>query len=443
MLSRLVDRIEGAALRTAPSAAARLMGALPSGALPALQRARFRRTLRLASERAPFYRDQFRRRGIRVDTIEHPSQLGDFFTTGDDLRTNPASAFLTGRPDTAFETTGTTSAIPKRVFFSHGELDAMGTASAAALHLLGVRENDTVLSAFDCSFWVSPAVARSALQYLGCFHVEAGKIDPQECYLHAVHYRPSIIFGEPSWLVRFAQVARASGTWPVKLLLGGGENMAETARAEVERVWQAPLYLNYGQTEAFGSLGLECRERAGYHRNDLHFLFEVDGADADGWGELTYTTLTRDVMPLIRYRASDITRLVNEPCACGLFAGRLARIRARADEMVVCGMGNVGPWVFDELLRGVIGPADEWQAVVGSDGQLDAIELSLETDGSRAVDGQVRDNLRERFPDFWKNLQMELYSLRISPVPPGSLRHGRKLRRIVDRRDQVKATAPG
>jgi phenylacetate-CoA ligase len=434
MLSRLADRIEAAALRAAPSEAARLMGTLPPSALDAVQRARFRRTLRLAAERSPFYREAFRHRGIHVRRIEHPSQLGDFFTTGEDLRAHGPDAFLAGRADTAFETTGTTSPVPKRVFFSNKELNAMGTASAAALHLLGVRRDDRVLSAFDCSFWVSPAVARSALQYLGCFHVEAGKIAPLECYQHAVQYRPSIIVGEPSWLVRFAQIAASLGTWPVKMLIGGGENLAESGRAEVERAWQAPLYLNYGQTEAFGSLGLECREQSGYHRNDLHFLFEIDAPDADGWGELVYTTLTRDVMPLIRYRASDVTQLLDTPCRCGLFARRLAKIRARADEMVVCGMGNVGPWVFDELLRGSIGPAAEWQATLSSDGRLDVIELRVETDDP-AIDRLTREHLRERFPDFWKNLQMQLYSLRITPMTPGTLRQGRKLRRIIDQRN--------
>jgi phenylacetate-CoA ligase len=434
MLSRLTDRIERAALRAAPSRAARLMGVLPPAALPALQASRFRRTLRLAAERSPFYRDAFRRRGIDVARIRHPSELGDFYTTGEDLRTHGPAGFLAGRADTAFETTGTTSPVPKRVYFSNRELDGMGTASAAALHLLGVRRDDRVLSAFDCSFWVSPAVTRSALQYLDCFHVEAGKIDPLECYLHAVHYSPTIIFGEPSWLVRFSQVAAARGTWPVKLLVCGGENMTEAAREQIQAAWSAPVVLNYGQTEAFGSLGLECRERAGYHRNDLHFLFEIDAPDPEGWGELIYTTLTRDVMPLIRYRAGDVTRLEDRPCACGLFAKRLAKIRARADEMVVCGMGNVGPWVFDELLRGILAVGAEWQAVVTSDGQLDVMTLHAETEDAAGLDRQVRDHLRERFPDFWKNLKMELYSLHVIPAGPGTLRQMRKLQRVVDRR---------
>ena len=452
MLTRLGEQIEVAALKASPAGSARVFGALPPGALAALQSARFKKTLRLVAERAPFYRDAFRRLGIDVSRISHPSQLGDFYTTGDDLRREGPEGFLIGRAETAFETTGTTSPVPKRVLFSNRELNAMGSASAAALHLMGLRRDDTVLSAFDCSFWVSPAVARSALQYIGCFHVEAGKIDPLDCYTHAVAYKPNVIFGEPSWMIRFSQMAAERGTWPMKLLVAGGENIAESARVEVERVWGAPMLLNYGQTEAFGSLGLECLQKQGYHRNDLHFLFEIDRPDADGYGELVYTTLTRDVMPLIRYRASDVTKLVEEPCACGLFAKRLAKVRSRADEMVVCGMGNVGPWVFEEILRGVEGVGDEWQAVLSNNGRFDVFEVRVETEtGGRrseaggssevgrpestdALERAIRANVKERFPDFWKNLQMGLYELRVTPFAPGSLRTGRKLKRIVDAR---------
>ena len=107
--------------------------------------------------------------------------------------------------------------------------------------------------------------------------------------------------------------------------------------------------------------------------------------------------------------------------------------------MVVCGMGNVGPWVFDELLRGTLGAASEWQAILTSDGQLDIVELSVEADGAPDLESLTITNMRDRFPDFWKNLQMQLYSLKIRSVPPGSLRQGRKLRRIVDRRDGLSA----
>jgi phenylacetate-CoA ligase len=443
MLTKITEQLERFALRTNPQRAAQLLGHLPQIAFDGLQRARFRQTLRLAAERSTFYREEFGRRGIDVRRINHPSELGDFYTTGEDLRQHGAQAFLTGRADTAFETTGTTSPVPKRVYFSNRELDEMGRASAIGLYLLGLRREDIVLSAYDCSFWVSPAVVRSAFQYLGCFHIEAGKIAPLDFYEHALVYRPNVIFGEPSWVVRLSEIAAERGTWPLKFLFAGGENIAESARETVAQVWNAPLYLNYGQTEAFGSLGIECRERCGYHRNDLHFIFEVAGRDDNGEGELVYTTLTRDVMPLIRYRSTDITRLVDEPCACGLFAKRLAKIRARCDEMVVCGMGNVGPWVFAELLRDVPHVGEDWQAVISHNGRRDVIELRVESNengNAENVENAVQTNLRARFADFWKNREMKLYELRVRVVPRGSLRHARKLQRVVDERQMLLRT---
>lgn len=440
MLTKITEQLERFALRTNPQRAVQLLEQFPPSAFAALQRARFRKTLRFVAERSTFYREEFRRRGIDVRRIEDPSELGDFYTTGEDLRKYGAQAFLTGRADTAFETTGTTSPVPKRVFFSNRELDEIGRAAALALYLLGLRREDTVLSAFDCSFWVSPAVVRSAFQYLGCFHTEAGKIEPHDFYEHALAYRPNVIFGEPSWIMRLSEIAAERGTWPIKFLFAGGENVTDSARETVERVWRAPLYLNYGQTESFGSLGIECRKQDGYHRNDLHFIFEIADADGDGEGELVYTTLRRDVMPLIRYRSTDVTRLVDEPCACGLFAKRVAKIRARCDEMVVCGMGNVGPWVFAELLRGVQLAGDEWQAIISHDGRRDVVELRVETHEAAhlaEVESAVQANLRERFADFWKNREMRLYELSVKIVPPGTLRRARKLQRVIDVRQMV------
>src|SRR5476649_1932120 len=122
MLSRVVELAERLALRTDPERAIRLLTHFPDSAFEALRRARFKRTMRYAAERSPFYREQFRRRGIDAHRIEDPSQLGDFYTTGEDLRTHGAQDFLAGRPYTAFETTGTTSPVPKRVYFSRREV---------------------------------------------------------------------------------------------------------------------------------------------------------------------------------------------------------------------------------------------------------------------------------------------------------------------------------
>ncbi len=436
MLSKLTEQFEKLALRTNPSYAIDFLNKVPPSLLEKMQLMKFRQTLKLAAN-APFYKEQFAKRNIDANKIKHPSELGDFFTTGADLSKYGAEAFVVGRADTAFETTGTTSGETKRVFFSNRELAEMGRASALGLYQLGLRREDVVLSAFDVSFWVSPAVVRTAFQYLGCFHAEAGKIPTEEFYERAVRYKPNVIFGEPSWLVRLSEIAEKRGTWKMKFLFAGGENVNEQTRKEVERIWRAPFYLNYGQTESFGAIGVECAERNGYHRNDLNFFFETPETDVDGFGELVYTTLTREVMPLIRYRSTDVTKLVDEKCACGLFAKRIAKIKGRVDEMIVCGMGNVSPWVFAEILRGVKDATDEWQVRVWHENKTDVIELRVEiTDSNNghtphAVASSARQNLRERFPDFWKNLEMKLYDFRVVPVARGSLRTTRKLKRLV------------
>jgi phenylacetate-CoA ligase len=417
-----------------------MLGMMPDALIKRMQAVRFRQTLRLVAEASPFYREEFRRRRIDARRIRRPEDLGDFYTTGEDLRRHGPEAFLTGRPDTAFETTGTTSPVPKVVFFSNRELREVGRAGAMGLRNLGLRREDRVLSAFDSSFWVSPATVRAAFQYIGCFHAEAGKIEPAEFYERALAYKPNVIFGEPSWLVRLSEVAESRGAWQMKFLFSGGENMTEQARRDVETVWRAPLYMSYGQTEGFGAMGVECAEQNGYHRNDLNYLFEIADADAEGYGELIYTTLNREVMPLIRYRSTDITRMVDEPCPCGLFVNRIGKIRARCDEMVVCGMGNVGPWVFADLLRDAPCAGSEWQAVIKNEGRYDAIELHVEMNDPSAQSGiekKILDNLRVNFSDFWKNREMKLYELRVVACAPNTLRAKRKLKRVVDERQML------
>ena len=95
MLTNIIEQLEGLVLRMEPHRSVRFLNAAPAWSLPKIQRARFRRTLRLAAERSSFYREQFQKRGIDVRRIEHPAELGDFYTTGEDLRQHGAEAFLT------------------------------------------------------------------------------------------------------------------------------------------------------------------------------------------------------------------------------------------------------------------------------------------------------------------------------------------------------------
>jgi phenylacetate-CoA ligase len=417
---------------------AKLAARIPAWIVPPLRRDKFRHLMRYVSEKSPFYRRRFKELGINVRGIRTPEDLGSFFTTAQDLRENPVEDFLCARPELGFETTGTTATTSKRVYFSRREAREHGRDGAIGLYNLGLRPEDRVVDAFDYSFWNAPFTLRASLDQLGCFHVTAAKIPPAEFYDRVKPYAFNVLFVEPSWLVVLTEIARVRGTWPVKFFYVGGENMSEETRRYIEGVWNARVYMGYGQTESFGQIGSECPAQRGYHVDDLNLYCEIVDKGEDGYGELVYTTLSSVVMPLVRYRSTDITAFLDEPCTCSLkMARRIAKIRGRSDEMVNCGMGNLSPWFVEQLLEDLPEITRDWQVGVLRSGNRDSIEFRVELrDGasSDAVMAAIKQRVKERIPDSWRNYELKLFEFEFRFVEPGALRTGRKLRRLVDER---------
>jgi phenylacetate-CoA ligase len=214
--------------------------------------------------------------------------------------------------------------------------------------------------------------------------------------------------------------------------------MTDVYRDYVQKVWQAPVILGYGSTESGGGAAMECLRGEGYHFDEYNFLFEIINRDEEGYGELVVTTLSRRIMPLIRYRTRDITRLVEEKCACGVTLRRIARIKGRCDEMVVMGAGNMHPEIFEKVLDGVEGISERWQVAVRQHEIRDILEFRLElTNGVNpsVVESAIRTNLQARYPDVWANHLCGMYQLAFRFFPPGGIEQGRKPKRLVDERE--------
>lgn len=441
MLSSVAEFIDDILIGNNVPRRASLAAHLPPRLVPRIRAGKFRRLVRYAGKRSPFYRRRFRELGIDPEQVNQPTDLGDFFTTSQDLRDHPIEEFLCGRPELGFETTGTTSPTSKRVYFSRAEAADMGRDGAIGLYNLGLRPEDRVVDAFDYSFWNAPFTLRAALDHVGCFHVTAAKIPPTEFYDRVKSYAFNVLFVEPSWLVVLTEIARVRGTWPVKFIYTGGENMSEGTRRYVEEEWRTKVYMGYGQTETFGQIGSECPAQHGYHVDDFNLFCEIVDAGEDGYGELVYSTLSRQVMPLIRYRSNDVTRFIDDPCTCVLKAARrIAKIRGRSDEMVNCGMGNLSPWFFEQLLDDMPGITRDWQVAVRRAGNHDTIEFRLELPDPAAADAATAallERVRTRLPDSWRNYQLKLFEFDFAFVAPGSLRTGRKLRRLLDQRTRA------
>lgn len=435
MISRVIDSVSG---RLAPVTVARLYDSMPPAALHFMRQMYFRKTVRWAAKHSRFYREAFARRGIDAAAVRRPEDLGDFYTTPDDIVADP-EAFICAKPSIVFESSGT-SGKNKQVYYSQAELNGIGQMMAAGLRLLGITAEDRVANGFDFSMWIPGMLAHYALMRSGNFCMAFGKVDPREVYRRLRQYGFTVVLGEPTWLIRLTEIAEKEGAVPLKLLVGGAEEMPPDAIPWMNEVWQgAKVRMGYGSVELGGSLGYQpCDKFEGYHVDDYDFLPEILEPNAEGFGELVFTTLHRRVMPLIRYRSRDITQLISGQCPCGHQGMRMARLRGRRDEMVVASGGNLYPLMFENILQSVRGLSHDWQVVFRLEGIREILELNVEAATDQTDHEVVRSDIHrhagELYPDLMKNLAIGIFDMRIVVHSAGSLRVARKLKRMVDLR---------
>jgi len=398
-----------------------------------------RRTVRLAAARSAFYREKFRSLGIQPARVRSLSDLKDLATTPEELRAAPASALLCERPELALESSGTTGRVT-RVYLSHAELEYAARQGIVFLAAVGIGPADRLLGAFEYAWGLGGLYTQRVAALSGLFSLCPGLVDPGEAVDRLDLYGFTVVIGDPFWLSRFTELAMARGVRRrLTALVSGAERMTEGLRRQLQEYWQAPLYMNYASTETGASLGFECRARAGYHLNEYDYAVEIANPDADGYGEIVFTTLTRSVMPLLRYHTRDVARWEPAACACGWPFRRLSPIRGRSDEVIACVWGDVHPELFEGLLHGLPGAGGEWQVALVQRGLRPVFEFRLEGEpgpgAPETVDAGLRRRLAERHPALWAKVQQGMSELAVRFVPPGSLRTGRKLRRLVDERD--------
>ena len=436
MLGRVRNLVERALVGQSVPALARLGRTVSRSVIRGIQADGFRTVVRYAARNQKFFAQRLREKGIDPGRVRSPEDLGDVYTTPEDILSLPAEDFLCREPEAVFETTGT-SGNPKRVYFGYDELEFAGRYQAAAFYEIGVRSGDRVVCTFDAGYWISSWVTSLGCRHLGVFCSAIGKPHPRDVYSRLGLYKYNVIVADPTWLVSLSEIAEKEGTFPIKVIFAAGDRMTDVYRKYVQSVWKAPVILGYGSTEMGGGLGMECRQRNGIHIDEYNFLLEILNPDAEGYGEVVVTTLSRRTMPLIRYRVRDVTRLFEKPCPCGATIRRIARIKGRRDEMVVMGAGNMYPEIFEKVLHGVAGLSDNWQVVIRQEGTHDIMEFRLELNngiGATNVEAAIRENLKLRYPDIWANHECGMYRLAFQFLSPGSLGQGRKPKRLVDER---------
>lgn len=413
-----------------------VLRAVPLRIIHGLRAIAFRQTVRRA-RRSAFYREAFARAGVDRASRWRPQDLGGFFLTADTVRRQP-EALLCGEPELAIESSGTSGRVT-RVYLSRRELEYSARQGGLLLALYGLGPGDRLLCTLDLAWGLGALLVERGVRYTPLFAMVPGRIDPLEAYRRLAEYRFNVLVSDPFWLARLTEIARELGRpGRMKLLMGGGEGITEQARAELERFWEAPVRMTYASTEAATVLGFECIEATGYHVNELDFFVEIAEPDGEGYGEVVITTVSREVMPFIRYRTGDVARWLPGPCRCGLSMPRISPLRGRLDEQVSCAWGNVHPDFFTPVLAPIAGSIGDWQVALRERELKPVFQFRVELDGGSEEREQaaqaVLRALERLHPEAWHAWRQRLVDVEFSFFRPGTLRHQRKLLRVVDER---------
>jgi len=428
--------------------------------LRTLQLKRLREVARRAYERVPLYRQRFDEAGLRPDHIRALDDLPRLpFTLKTDFRdAYPFGLFAVPLSETVriHASSGTTGK-PTVVGYTRADIAAWAEVCARSLAASGARPGDVFQNAYGYGLFTGGLGMHYGAELLGLCTVPVSGGNTERQILLLQDFGAKIIACTPSYALVLAEAMAAKGIAPGSLPLRygvlGAEPWTEAMRDDIERGLGIEAVNIYGLSEVMGpGVSNECvEEKAGAHVFEDHFLPEVvDPSSGEplplgATGELVFTTLTKEALPVIRYRTGDIAALSDAPCTCGRTHVRMSRIVGRTDDMLIIRGVNVYPSQVEAALVGLADLSPHYQLIVTRERALDDLEVKVEVaegfagrfggsvpDGDPAV-AALRGNGHEKLRGVL-NL-----NVRLTLVPPGTLprSEGGKLRRVDDRRPSV------
>ena len=363
---------------------------VPAEQLRGLQLERLQRIVRRAHERVPLFRTRCQERQVSPADLRSLEDLSRFpFTLKTDLRdTYPFGLFASPMEEIVrlHASSGTTGK-PTVVAYTQADLDVWTEVMVRSFASCGLHRGDVVQNAYGYGLFTGGLGAHYGAEALGAtvIPISGGNTDRQIMVLQ--DFAVTAICCTPSYFLHLTERARELGTDFSRLRAGifGAEPWSEAMRRRIEADTGVKAYDIYGLSEIIGpGVGIECFAQSGLHVFEDHFYPEVvdpvsgevlpDGAE----GELVLTTLSKDAMPMIRYRTRDVTSLIPEPCACGRTIRRIRRIGRRSDDMFIIRGVNVFPSQVETALLAVEGTLPHYQIVLSREKGLDEMEVKVE-----------------------------------------------------------------
>ncbi|MDD2239284.1 MAG: phenylacetate--CoA ligase [Kiritimatiellae bacterium] len=366
---------------------------MPRGELEALQLKRLQGIVQAAWEKVGYYRAKMEAAGVTPTDIRSLADVAKLpFTTKDDLRgCFPYQAFAVPMEEVVriHASSGTTGQATV-VGYTTQDLDTWSELMARLHTAAGLTNCDIVQVAFGYGFFTGGIGHHYGLEKIGAavLPISSGKSERQIQIMK--DYGSTVLICTPSYGMYLAELIQKTGSASdLRLRLGlfGGEAWSDEMRRALEKSLGVFATDNYGLSEVMGpGVSCECIEQQGMHIAEDHFLPElidpttgVPVADPYGeGGEMVLTTLTKEAIPVVRYRTHDLCRFLADECPCGRTGRRMSKVSARSDDMLIIRGVNVYPQQVEKALLSIDGVAPHYQIVVSREGALDVLEVLVE-----------------------------------------------------------------
>ena len=405
---------------------------MPREALEKLQVEKLRKTIEVALK-SPFYGKRLKECGITPDSIQTISDIRKIpFTTKQDLRDNYPFGLVGGDMKEAIRihsTSGTTGH-PAVVTYSRHDIDSWANMIARDMYMVGCRDTDVFQNSSGYGMFTGGLGFQYGAEKLGATTVPAAAGNSKRQIMFIRDFGTTCLHAIPSYAIRLAEVFQEEGVDPkttkLRTLFIGAEPHTEEQRRRIERLLGVKAYNSFGMTEMNGpGVAFECKYQDGMHLWEDNYIVEIVDPDTlepvpDGeMGEMVLTTLDREMMPILRYRTRDLTRIIAEPCKCGRTHRRIDRIKGRTDDMFIIKGVNVFPMQVEKILVQYPGLGSNYLITLETIDDNDVMTVEVELEG---LETDIYPDLQKMMKDIQRALKDEiLLTPQVKLVKKGSL----------------------
>ena len=359
----------------------------------ALQSKRLVKLVKYVYDNVEFYRKRMDEYGVKPEDIKGIEDIDKLpYTTKDDLRdTYPFGLFAAPRKDIVrvHASSGTTGKATV-VGYTQNDIDVWSECVARCMSMADVTKDDIIQIAYGYGLFTGGLGAHYGAEKIGAMVVPMSTGNSKKLTTMMVDFGATAIACTPSYLLHLSEVLRDDGLLDkikLKAAICGAEPWTEKMRNEIESRLNITAHDIYGLSEIMGpGVACDCKYHAGLHICDDHFYPEIIDAKTlkpvkDGeLGELVFTTLTKEGIPLIRYRTKDLTSITRETCECGRTSVRISRFKGRSDDMLIIRGVNVFPSQVEAALVDVKEVTPHYMMIVDRENNLDTLEIQVEVD---------------------------------------------------------------